>query len=137
MHSAPGISLFLCFWGTLSVAVPSEVYLADKICLQNPLLMSCLAIFSGSSNFVVPNEQGQQTLLNFFLSWINFSNNSKPAFLFSSSSGLIPVKGCYVVHPNCRLLEKLVLYKVGKKDLKAMKILLVFEANLLIIRIVP
>lgn len=37
---------------------------------------------------------------------------------------------------NCRLLEKLVLYKVGKKDMKAMKILLVFEVNLLIIKIV-
>lgn len=136
MHSAPGISLFLCFWWTPSVAVLSEVYPAEGICLQNPLLVLCLAICSGSSNFVVPNEQGQQTLLNFFLPWITFSNNSKPAFLFSSRSGLVPAKGCYVVHHNCRLLEKLVLYKVGKKDMKVMKILLVFEVNLLIIKIV-
>lgn len=63
---APG-SPFSFASPALSMVVYCEVYPVEVICLQNPFLLSSPAICSGASNFMVLNERGQQTLLNFFL----------------------------------------------------------------------
>lgn len=51
----------------LSMVVYCEVCPGEVICLQTAFLLLSSAVCSGSSNFMVLNERGQQTSLNFFL----------------------------------------------------------------------
>lgn len=71
---------------------------------------------------MVQNEQGQQIVLRFFLSCINFSNNGKTHLcFFPSISPIISVKGCFCSISLTAVFGREFLEKEKKREMEREK----------------